>query len=234
MSSSSMSCLSPLSAAAQGSAYLLTQRSWTSRIGTGFRKCSFSRPRRLVVTRPASSSTRRCFMTPKRVIGDRCSSALSVCPSPLNSASSSRRRVGSARALNTSSMCSSIRDRLVTCQRGFDDYLRLSVEPPEIHYTRTPDGMSIAYALVGEGPLDLLCIPGFVSHLEVLFEAPTADRYFGRLASFARLLIYDRRGQRRSDRPPEPPTLEEPMEDAHAVLAASGMDAVAVPGHSAG
>ena len=63
--------LSPLSAAAQGSAYLLTHRSWTSRIGTGFRKWSFSRPRRLVTTRPASSSCFRCFITPKRVIGKR-------------------------------------------------------------------------------------------------------------------------------------------------------------------
>src|SRR5256885_1151967 len=150
-------------------------------------------------------------MTPKRVMGSRCSSALSVCPSRLNSASSRRRRVGSARARKTASTRPSIRDRLVTCQGGWDratprveDYLRLSVEAPDIHYTQTPDGVSIAYAIVGDGPLDLLCIPGFVSHLEVLFEAPTADRYFGRLASFARLLIYDRRGQGLSDRPPEP------------------------------
>src|SRR3954453_20648204 len=104
MPSSSRVCLRPLSVAAQGSAYLLTQRSWTSLIGTGFRKWSFSRPRRLVVTRPASSSSLRCFMTPKRVIGSRCSSALRVCPSCLNSSSSRLRRVGSARALNTSSM----------------------------------------------------------------------------------------------------------------------------------
>ena len=61
--------MSALSAAAQGAAYLLTQRSWMSRIGTGLRKCSFSRPRRRVVTSRASSSTRRCFITPKRVIG---------------------------------------------------------------------------------------------------------------------------------------------------------------------
>src|SRR5437667_689457 len=93
--------LSPLRVAAQGSAYLLTQRSWTSRIGTAFRKCSFSRPRFFVTTRRASSSTRRCFITPKRVIGNRRSSALSVCPSSLNSASSSLRRGGAARARNT-------------------------------------------------------------------------------------------------------------------------------------
>jgi hypothetical protein len=107
---------SSLSEAAQGSAYLLTHRSWTSRIGTGFRKWSFSRPRRFVVTRFASSSTRRCFMTPKRVIGNRCSSALRLCPSTLNSSSSSCRLVGSARALNTASMPKTLCDYLVTCQ----------------------------------------------------------------------------------------------------------------------
>ena len=109
--------LRPLSAAAQGSAYLLTHRSWTSRIGTGLRKWSFSRPRRLVTTRPASSSCFRCFMTPKRDISKRPSSALSVCPSSRKSSSSKLRRVGSARALNTSSTPESICDLLVTCQR---------------------------------------------------------------------------------------------------------------------
>src|SRR6266511_798305 len=106
----------PLSVAAQGSAYLLTQRSWTRRIGTGFRKWSFSRPRFRVVTRWASSSTRRCFITPKRVIGSRPSSALRVCPSCSKSLSSSFRRVGSASALKTASMPAIIGDRMVTCQ----------------------------------------------------------------------------------------------------------------------
>src|SRR5262249_55616912 len=78
---------------------------------------SFSRPRRLVTTRPASSSRRRCFMTPKRVIVRRRSSAPSVCPSRLNSASSKLRRVGSASALNTASIHPIICDHLVTCKR---------------------------------------------------------------------------------------------------------------------
>src|SRR5436853_246337 len=80
-SSFSISLFSSVRAEAHGAAYLLTQRSWISRIGTGLRKCSFSRPRFRVVTSPASSSTFRCFMTPKRVIGNRSSKALSVCPS---------------------------------------------------------------------------------------------------------------------------------------------------------
>jgi class 3 adenylate cyclase len=108
------------------------------------------------------------------------------------------------------------------------------VEVPRVRYTRTPDGVSIAYAVLGDGPLDLLCIPGFVSHLEVLFEAPGADHYFGRLASFSRLIVYDRRGQGLSDRPPDPPTLEQSMEDARAVLDAVGAEQVAVYGISEG
>jgi pimeloyl-ACP methyl ester carboxylesterase len=108
------------------------------------------------------------------------------------------------------------------------------MEAPPVHYTRTPDGVSIAYAVFGDGPLDLLCIPGFVSHLEVLFEAPGADRYFGRLGRFARVAMYDKRGQGVSDRPPAPPTLEQSMEDARVVLDSIGMKRVAVYGISEG
>jgi class 3 adenylate cyclase len=102
------------------------------------------------------------------------------------------------------------------------------MQAPDINYARTPDGTSIAYCLFGDGPVDLLCIPGFVSNLEVLLEAPNADHYFGRLASFARVLMFDKRGQGLSDRPPEPPTLEQAMEDAHTVLDAAEFERAAV------
>src|SRR5215207_6144160 len=94
--------------------------------------------------------------------------------------------------------------------------------PPNIQYTQSEDGTSIAYTVVGESPIDLLCIPGFVSHLDVLWEAPNADAYFGRLASFSRLIMFDKRGQGLSDRPPTPPTLEQSAADARAVLDAAG------------
>jgi class 3 adenylate cyclase len=102
------------------------------------------------------------------------------------------------------------------------------VDVPTIRYTQTADGVNIAYCVAGDGPIDVLCIPGFVSNLEVLWEAPGADRYFGRLASFARVLMYDKRGQGLSDRPAQPPTLEQSMEDARAVLDAAGRERVAV------
>ena len=97
------------------------------------------------------------------------------------------------------------------------------MEAPTTRYTQTPDGVDIAYSVAGQGPVDVLCIPGFVSNLEVLWEAPGAERYFGRLASFARIIMYDKRGQGLSDRPARPPTLEQAMEDARAVLDAAGM-----------
>jgi len=108
------------------------------------------------------------------------------------------------------------------------------MDAPEIHYARTADGLSIAYTTFGEGPLELLCIPGFVSHLELMFEAPDAERYLGRLASFSRVVMFDKRGQGLSDRPSGPPTLEQSMEDARAVLDGAGVERAAVFGISEG
>ena len=105
---------------------------------------------------------------------------------------------------------------------------------PDIRYVETDDGTSIAYAVAGDGPFDLLCIPGFVSHLELFWEAPGADRYFGRLASFSRLIMFDKRGQGLSDRPPGPPTIEQSAADALAVLDAVGSEKAAVYGVSEG
>jgi class 3 adenylate cyclase len=108
------------------------------------------------------------------------------------------------------------------------------MEAPDIHYVRGEDGTTIAYAVIGDGPFDLLCIPGFVSHLELFWEAPGAEHYFGRLASFARLIMFDKRGQGLSDRPPGPPTLEQSAGDARTVLDAVGSEKAAVYGISEG
>jgi class 3 adenylate cyclase len=101
------------------------------------------------------------------------------------------------------------------------------MEAPDIRYATTPDGVSIAYAVFGEGPIDLLCIPGFVSNIEVLLEAPQAEHCYERLAAFSRMIMFDRRGQGLSDRPPDPPTLEQSMEDARAVLDDAGVERAA-------
>ena len=94
--------------------------------------------------------------------------------------------------------------------------------------------MSIAYRVIGQGPVDLVFIPGFVNHLEVGIEYPATRRFFERLASFTRLVLYDKRGQGLSDRPATPPTLEESMDDLHAVIRAVGMERPSLFGVSEG
>jgi len=96
------------------------------------------------------------------------------------------------------------------------------------------DGVSIAYQVHGEGELDLVFVPGFVSHVEVLWESPSAARFLRRLASFSRLIIFDKRGQGLSDRPADPPTLEESMDDLRAVLEAANCRRPALLGVSEG
>jgi pimeloyl-ACP methyl ester carboxylesterase len=96
------------------------------------------------------------------------------------------------------------------------------------------DGVSIAYQVHGGGELDLIFVPGFVSHVELLWESPEMARFLRRLASFARVVVFDKRGQGLSDRPADPPTLEESMDDLGAVLEAAGCERPAVFGISEG
>jgi class 3 adenylate cyclase len=107
---------------------------------------------------------------------------------------------------------------------------------PETRYARTADGVSIAYAVIGDGPQDLVAVPGWVSHLEVAWEEPTLARFYERLATFSRLILFDKRGTGLSDRVPESqlPTLETRMDDLRSVCDAVGSDRAALLGVSEG
>lgn len=102
------------------------------------------------------------------------------------------------------------------------------------HYARSEDGVSIAYQVHGEGPLELVFVPGFVSHVELAWEEPSVARFLRRLASFSRLVVFDKRGQGLSDRLGRPPTLEESMDDLRAVMDAAELERPAVFGISEG
>src|SRR6059058_6317814 len=106
---------------------------------------------------------------------------------------------------------------------------------PKTQYTRSGD-LDIAYQVVGEGPLDLVYVPGWVSHVELAWEEPTLARFLQRLASFSRLIMFDKRGTGLSDRVPNDrlPTLEERMDDLRAVMDAAGSQRAAVFGFSEG
>jgi class 3 adenylate cyclase len=98
---------------------------------------------------------------------------------------------------------------------------------PETRYARSGDH-HIAYQVTGQGPLDLVYIPAWISQVEHYWEEPAVARYFGRLASFARLIMFDRRGTGLSDPTATPATLEEQMDDVVAVMEAAGSRQAAV------
>jgi class 3 adenylate cyclase len=97
-------------------------------------------------------------------------------------------------------------------------------------YARSEDA-SIAYQVLGEGP-GLVVVNGPASHLEMLWEEPSTARGFERLASFSRLVLFDRRGTGLSDPVSRPPTLEQQMDDLSAVLDAAGLGRTAIWGAS--
>jgi class 3 adenylate cyclase len=104
---------------------------------------------------------------------------------------------------------------------------------PKTSYARNGD-VNIAYQVIGDGPLDLLFIPPFVSHLDLYWAAPETAAFFSRLASFSRLILFDKRGTGLSDPVSGVATLEERMEDVHAVLNACASQRTAIFGLSEG
>lgn len=106
---------------------------------------------------------------------------------------------------------------------------------PRTEYAKSGD-LNIAYQAVGEGEFDVLWIPGFVSNVELVWEEPAAAAFLERLASFSRLILFDKRGTGLSDRVDsrQLPTLEERIDDARAVLDAVGSTSAALISHSEG
>lgn len=107
------------------------------------------------------------------------------------------------------------------------------MEAPETRYARSGD-LSIAYQLVGSGDVDLVFVPGFVSHVELLWEGSPLRPLVEGLARFARVLVFDKRGTGLSDRSLGAGTLEERMDDVRSVMDAAGLERAAIMGLSEG
>ena len=107
---------------------------------------------------------------------------------------------------------------------------------PRTQYALSTGDVNIAYQVVGDGPLDLVFVMGWVSHLEYSWQEPSFARFLNRLASFSRLILFDKRGTGLSDRVPlnELPTLEQRMTDVQAVMDAVGSERAALLGVSEG
>jgi pimeloyl-ACP methyl ester carboxylesterase len=102
----------------------------------------------------------------------------------------------------------------------------------KIQYARNGD-VHIAYTIVGDGPLDLIVVSGAITNLEVLWENPDYRRFHEELGTFARVILFDKRGMGLSDRV-RVGTLEERMEDVRAVMDAVGCESAALIGNSEG
>ncbi|MBA2361667.1 MAG: adenylate/guanylate cyclase domain-containing protein [Actinobacteria bacterium] len=106
---------------------------------------------------------------------------------------------------------------------------------PETRYAKSGD-VNIAYQVVGAGPLDLVYVPGWISNVELMWEEPAHALLLRRLASFSRLILFDKRGTGLSDPVPldRLPTLEQRMDDVRAVMDAAGSERAAIFGSSEG
>ena len=106
---------------------------------------------------------------------------------------------------------------------------------PSTHYARSGD-VRIAYQVVGNGPIDLVFVPGFISNLDIHWEDPGYAHLLRRLGAFSRLIMLDKRGTGLSDRVDTRrlPSLETRMDDVRAVLDAVGSQRAALLGASEG
>src|SRR5918999_1749060 len=107
---------------------------------------------------------------------------------------------------------------------------------PDTSYARTADGAHIAYQVAGAGPHDLVFVMGWTSNIEAMWEEPDLARFLSRLASFSRLIIFDKRGVGLSDRVSDRdfPAFETRVDDTAAVMDAAGSERAVVFGVSEG
>ena len=115
---------------------------------------------------------------------------------------------------------------------GYDS-AQIALSSPETRYAKSGDA-SIAYQVVGDGPIDLVLVLGFTTHLELQWESPPMAHFLERLSSFSRLILFDKRGNGLSDPVTEVPTLEQRIDDVRAVMDAAGSERAALFGVSEG
>lgn len=104
---------------------------------------------------------------------------------------------------------------------------------PKTNYTKSGD-FNIAYQVIGDGPVDIIYIPGWVSNIDMMWSEPRLAAFLTRLTLFSRLILFDKRGTGLSDRTDEYSTMEERMDDIIAVMDATGSEKAFLFSHSEG
>jgi pimeloyl-ACP methyl ester carboxylesterase len=118
------------------------------------------------------------------------------------------------------------------CSRGFGWSFRVERQP-DTRYAKSGD-VHVAYQVFGEGAIDLVFVPGFISNVEVYWEDPSHARWLRRLGRFARVISFDKRGTGLSDRVSTMPAMDQRMDDVRAVLDAAASQSAAILGVSEG
>jgi len=111
--------------------------------------------------------------------------------------------------------------------------VRSRASQPVTQYAKSGD-LHIAYQVIGDGPIDLVIVPGWVSHIEIVWQEPKAAAFLRRLAEFSRLILFDKRGTGMSDPVSYAPPVDERMDDIGAVMDAAGSQRAALLGYSEG
>lgn len=106
--------------------------------------------------------------------------------------------------------------------------------PPQTRYVRSDDGVHLAYQVLGHGERDIVMVPGLMSHLDLQWEDRAAAGFYRRLATFGRLIMFDKRDTGLSDRAPGDSPLEERMDDVRTVMRAAGSSRAVLFGYSEG
>ena len=107
------------------------------------------------------------------------------------------------------------------------------MEPIRTRYAKNGD-INVAYQVFGEGQVDLVVVPGFISHIENYWAEPTFARWLRKLGSFSRVILFDKQGTGLSDRSSKAPSMDERMDDVTAVMDAEGIEQEALFGVSEG
>lgn len=107
------------------------------------------------------------------------------------------------------------------------------MQAPRTHYAKSGE-VSIAYQVFGEGPVTIVYAPGWISHVDIFWEDTSWSQFMAAFASFARVILFDKRGTGASDRDVGFPTLDDRMDDIRAVMDAVGVERAALFGNSEG
>lgn len=117
--------------------------------------------------------------------------------------------------------------------RRHDDATAAATSRPRTRYAKSGD-VHVAYQLFGDGPVDLVLVPGFVSHIDHYWDDPRLAHWLNELGGFARVAMFDKRGTGLSDQVPDLPGMDERMDDVRAVMDAVGFERAAILGISEG